>query len=111
MVRVELFQINSKCTFIILFGLLQVTQVSSCEHLVTKVICRCTLNSKCTFIILFGLLQVTQGNYQSYCSTLKMVRVELFQTNSKCRVAVNSTKVIVARCHIKMVRVELFQIE
>ena len=42
-------------------------------------------NSKCTFIILFGLLQVTQ-------------------------VAVNITKVIVARCHIKMVRVELFQI-
>ena len=26
MVRVELFQTNSKCTFIILFGLLQVTQ-------------------------------------------------------------------------------------
>ena len=37
-------------------------------------------------MILFGLLQVTQ-------------------------VAVNKTKVIVARCHIKMVRVELFQMD
>ena len=67
------------CTFIILFGLLQVTQVA--VNITKVIVAHChikmvrvelfQINSKCTFIILFGLLQPRScEQYQGYCSTL-----------------------------------------
>ena len=69
MIRIELFQTNGKCTIIILFCLLRVTQgVLYCTQVIVAIcdikMIRIKLfqtNGKCTIMILFCLLRVTQG--------------------------------------------------
>ena len=90
--RAQLFQIYSEGTLVVLFDLLQVTQVIVQPSQV--VISRCNIkmlmaqlfqtHSEGTLVVLFGLLQVTQ-------------------------VIVQSSQVVISRCNLNMLRAQLFQ--